>query len=53
METLKRDHVFDRYPPGFNVSMGIPVYMACECGRRWYTDKPKPKSSCPQRRVMP
>lgn len=53
MQTLKRDHVFDQQPYGFTPGQGIPLYMECLCGRRWYADKPKPRSSCKARRQSP
>lgn len=43
----KKEHVFDRLPPSFRYRMGIPIYLACPCGRRWYAStKDKPRDAC-------
>lgn len=46
----KRMHKFNQYPRGYVIGSGIPTFMRCECGRRWYVDSDRPKDLCPVRR---
>lgn len=42
----RREHHFNIPPKGWLPTMGIPVYMDCLCGVRFYSHAHKPKSAC-------